>query len=161
MLEEAHELVAAIDSADAKAIVDELGDVLLQVILHSQIGSEHDDFGIQDVIEAISSKLIRRHPHVFGDASNDLPSVHRRWREIKQSEGRTSRAQPTLVRAKRLLGALEVRGTADGILEAARDSNGEEKAGLEILCALLKVVRDGHDPEIALLKGIEHLERET
>lgn len=161
VLEEAHELVAAIDSADPEMIVDELGDVLLQVVLHSQIASENGNFEIGDVIEGISSKLVRRHPHVFGDASDDLPSVHRRWREIKEREGRSRRAQPTLVRAKRLLNALEAQGKADVLEEAERDADGEERAGLRILAELLNAIREGFDPEIALLKGIGRVEREA
>jgi MazG family protein len=157
LLEEAHELVAAIDSEDPEKMVDELGDVLLQVVLHSQIGAESGTFEIGDVIEAIASKLVRRHPHVFGDASGDLPSVYRRWQEIKESEGRRRDTQPTLVQAKRLLHTLEARGDADVLYEAVGSSTGEEQVGLRILAALLGALRDGFDPEIALLKGIERL----
>jgi len=160
VLEEAHELIAAIDAGDPAMVVDELGDVLLQVLLHSQIGSEAGEFSIDDVVEAISSKLVRRHPHVFADASDDLPSVYRRWREIKEGEGRPKKAQPTLVRAKRLLNTLEAHEGTDAVQESIKASTGEERAGLEILSKLLLTMREGFDPEIALLKGIERLESE-
>jgi len=158
VLEEARELIAAIDSEDDALIVDELGDVLLQVVLHSQIASERGVFSIDDVIAGLAEKLERRHPHVFGEASNDLPSISRRWREIKEGEGRTRTVQPILVRAKRILYSLDVQGKADVLQDAPGGSSDEEKAGLRILVEILKAVRSGFDPELALLKGVEWLE---
>ena len=67
MLEEAYEAVDAIDSGDIKHLKEELGDVLLQVILHSQIADEAGNFSVDDVAKEIKEKLIRRHPHVFGE----------------------------------------------------------------------------------------------
>lgn len=69
MLEEAYEAVDAINSGDLKHLKEELGDVLLQVVLHSQIAKESGDFNIDDVAKGINEKLIRRHPHVFESAS--------------------------------------------------------------------------------------------
>jgi len=94
MLEEAYETIAAIDGGDPAALASELGDVLLQVLLHSQIASEREEFSIDDVIAGLAEKLTRRHPHVFGDASNDLLSVHRRWEEIKSQENRVEATLP-------------------------------------------------------------------
>lgn len=70
MIEEACEAVAAIDSGDGSEMAEELGDVLLEVVLQAQIGSDGGEFGIDDVIDAISAKMIRRHPHVFGDEAS-------------------------------------------------------------------------------------------
>ena len=67
MLEEAYEAVDAIDDNDAKHLKEELGDVLLQVVLHAQIAKEEKTFDIEDVAKGISDKLVHRHPHVFGD----------------------------------------------------------------------------------------------
>ena len=67
MLEEAYEAVDAIDDNDSKHLQEELGDVLLQVVLHSQIAKEENRFNIEDVAKCISDKLIHRHPHVFGN----------------------------------------------------------------------------------------------
>jgi len=161
VLEEAHELISAIDNEDPALMVDELGDVLLQVVLHSQIGSEQGSFTIDDVIESIASKMVRRHPHVFGDASDDLPSVYRRWSEIKQDEGRSRKVRPTLVQGKRLLNALDAHGKGDVVGDAVEASSGEEKVGLQILIELQRAMRDGFDPEIALLKAIDRLEEEA
>jgi len=87
LIEEAHELLQAIQEEDDEAIVDELGDVLLQVFLHAQIGQDNGYFQIEDVLEAISAKMIRRHPHVFGDVSaKDSEQVITNWQEIKAQE---------------------------------------------------------------------------
>ncbi|EGA88202.1 hypothetical protein GPDM_16536 [Planococcus donghaensis MPA1U2] len=87
LIEEAHELLQAIQEEDDEAIVDELGDVLLQVFLHAQIGQDNGYFQIEDVLEAISAKMIRRHPHVFGNGSaEDSEQVIANWQEIKAQE---------------------------------------------------------------------------
>jgi tetrapyrrole methylase family protein/MazG family protein len=86
-IEEVYEAVEAIDKMDVENIREELGDVLLHVFLHSQIASEAGLFSIDDVMDGISEKLIRRHPHVFGSESISEPdSVVKRWEEIKAGE---------------------------------------------------------------------------
>ncbi|MGX7594172.1 bifunctional methyltransferase/pyrophosphohydrolase YabN [Planococcus plakortidis] len=87
LLEEAHELLQAIEEEDDEAIAEELGDVLLQVFLHAQIGQDNGYFQLEDVLQAISDKMIRRHPHVFADvevASAD--EVVDNWQAIKRQE---------------------------------------------------------------------------
>ncbi|MGH2319763.1 nucleoside triphosphate pyrophosphohydrolase [Planococcus sp. SE5232] len=87
LIEEAHELLQAIHEGDDEAIADELGDVLLQVFLHAQIGQDNGYFQLEDVLESISAKMIRRHPHVFGDVSaEDSDQVVANWQEIKAQE---------------------------------------------------------------------------
>ncbi|WP_422121803.1 nucleoside triphosphate pyrophosphohydrolase [Planococcus sp. X10-3] len=87
LLEEAHELLQAIDEQDDDAIADELGDVLLQVFLHAQIGQDNGYFQLEDVLEAISAKMIRRHPHVFSDTEVDgSDEVVSNWQDIKAQE---------------------------------------------------------------------------
>ncbi len=87
LLEEAHEFLAAVDAEDDYAMVEELGDVLLQVFLHAQIGEDDGYFNLEEVLAAISEKMIRRHPHVFGDvAVEDADQVVANWEEIKQME---------------------------------------------------------------------------
>jgi len=87
VIEEAYEVVAAIQGGDAKAIAEELGDLLLQVILHSQIASETNKFTIAEVAEGITQKLIRRHPHIFGDVSvENIEEIHQNWERIKAEE---------------------------------------------------------------------------
>jgi len=87
VVEEAYEVVDAIKSGQKKAIVDELGDLLLQVVLQAQIASEANDFTLAEVAESISKKMIRRHPHVFGDVKvNSMEEVKKNWEEIKAAE---------------------------------------------------------------------------
>lgn len=87
MLEEAYEAVDAIDSNDMKHLKEELGDVLLQVVLHSQIANEANNFNIDDVAKEINEKLIRRHPHVFGEVKvNSTQDILDNWDKIKGEE---------------------------------------------------------------------------
>jgi len=87
MLEEAYEVVEAIDDGNDDELIGELGDLLLQVVFHSQIATEEQRFTVAEVIERISAKMIRRHPHVFGDdTAQTAGEVLRNWESIKQSE---------------------------------------------------------------------------
>lgn len=87
LIEEAYELIEAINEEDIDHMVEELGDVLLQIMLHAQIGEDDGYFSIDDVIESISAKMIRRHPHVFGDVHADTADeVVKNWAEIKREE---------------------------------------------------------------------------
>ncbi|MBI5232300.1 MAG: nucleoside triphosphate pyrophosphohydrolase [Coriobacteriales bacterium] len=87
MVEEAYEAVHAIEEGDDRHLVEELGDVLLQVVLQAQIGSDDGSFTIDDVVGGISEKIVRRHPHVFGDAEAGTSSeVHATWDRIKRDE---------------------------------------------------------------------------
>ncbi|MFN3652739.1 MAG: nucleoside triphosphate pyrophosphohydrolase [Armatimonadota bacterium] len=87
VIEEAYEVLEAVDSDDPDRLRDELGDLLLQVVLYAQIGREEGYFDIRDVIAGIVEKMIRRHPHVFGDVTAEsVEDVHRNWEAIKQQE---------------------------------------------------------------------------
>ena len=87
LLEEAYEAVAAIDAADDENLREELGDLLLQSVFHAQIAAEEDRFDFNDVARGIAEKLVRRHPHVFGeDQCADSAAVLVRWDEIKRAE---------------------------------------------------------------------------
>ncbi|MFD9628723.1 bifunctional methyltransferase/pyrophosphohydrolase YabN [Peribacillus muralis] len=93
LIEEAYELIDSIDDEDDEGMVGELGDVLLQVMLHSQIGEDEGMFTIDDVIEGITAKMIRRHPHVFGDVEvHGEEDVMVNWQKIKADE-KGSKAQ--------------------------------------------------------------------
>ena len=112
LLEESFELIEAINEGDIDHIMEELGDVLLQVMLHSQIGEDEGYFSIDDVIEGISEKMIRRHPHVFGEEKAEtVDDVMDHWQKAKQKEVRqekksildgVNRALPQLLQAYEL-----------------------------------------------------------
>jgi MazG family protein len=108
-IEEAYEVVEAIDKKDYDDLKSELGDLLLHVVFHTIIASETHNFTIDDVINSIKDKLIRRHPHVFGGVTvSGSEEVKKNWEEIKLSEGRKSildgvpEILPALQRAHRL-----------------------------------------------------------
>ena len=87
LIEEAHELLEAISNEDDEGIIEELGDVLLQVFLHAQIGEDDGYFALEDILQAVGSKMIRRHPHVFGDENVvNSEEVLKNWQEIKKQE---------------------------------------------------------------------------
>ena len=87
LLEETYEVIAAIDAEDQSALQEELGDLLLQIVLHAQIASEFGDFSMIDVLQGIHEKLINRHPHVFGDLEvDDQQTVLENWEKIKSAE---------------------------------------------------------------------------
>ena len=86
-LEEAYEVVEAIDARDWDELTGELGDLLLQVLFYSQMAEEENRFAIDDVLDRLSTKLIDRHPHVFGDAKAETPGdVLRNWQALKAEE---------------------------------------------------------------------------
>ena len=85
-IEEAYEVADAIERNDLDALKDELGDLLLQVVFHSQMASELGVFDIQDVVNGICDKMVRRHPHVFGDATTASHEVPDNWETIKAAE---------------------------------------------------------------------------
>jgi tetrapyrrole methylase family protein/MazG family protein len=113
LLEETYEVLDAMDSGDPDAYAEELGDLLLQIVFHAQLGREAGEFNMRDVVRSITSKLVRRHPHVFGDVvASDADQVLVNWAAIKKTEkgyeDRTSildgvpRAMPALMRAQEI-----------------------------------------------------------
>ncbi len=113
IIEEGYELIEMLEKGDAEKIADESGDLLLQVVFHAQIGKENGEYDINDVISAVCSKLIHRHPHVFGDVKvKDSDEVLENWNRIKREdrgqasvgadmEG-VSKSLPALMRAEKI-----------------------------------------------------------
>src|SRR5215471_14959590 len=111
LLEETYEVLDAIDAKDFEGLADELGDLLLQAVFFAQMASEEGRFNIADSIDAINHKLVRRHPHVFGDAiATTAGDVKQRWDEIKAAEkprpkgllASVPRSLPALVEAQQI-----------------------------------------------------------
>src|SRR5499427_668857 len=110
MLEETYEVIESIEAGDNQALKEELGDALLHIVFQSRIAEEHRQFTLAESIQTVVEKLIRRHPHVFGDAHvQDTAEVRQRWETAKQREkGRESlldgvpRTLPALTRARRV-----------------------------------------------------------
>jgi len=142
-IEEAYEVDDAIRRGDFEGLRDELGDLLLQVVFHAQMADEEERFDFGDVVESICDKLVRRHPHVFGDASIETAEAQTdAWEQQKTLErarrGETSAADgipaglPALLRAGKLLRRAQRAGFA---LPTREESAGHAKAALEALDA--------------------------
>ena len=87
LVEESGEVIDAIDNDDDENLCEELGDVLLQVVMHAQIAAERGSFTIDDVVQGVSEKMIRRHPHVFGNVKVSSPEESLElWKKIKEQE---------------------------------------------------------------------------
>lgn len=162
VLEETYELLAAMDNpADKENHIEELGDVLLQVMFQSVMAEEKGEFSFDDVANAVSDKLVHRHPHVFGDVKADDPAaVFRNWERIKQSEHRKSERRSALDGVPKSLPALlKARRTLE---KASRTGYTEEMKGVEIEGDpgefLFRVVNSiaamGVDSEAALEKAV-------
>lgn len=113
-IEESYELVDAIYSDDAKQIKEELGDVLFQVVFYAQMGKEQNWFSFDDIVDGLTSKLLRRHPHVFPNADlqarfngpKDAAAIKQQWETIKEEERREKSQQRTLDDVPRALPAM-------------------------------------------------------
>ena len=159
VIEEAFEVADAIDAGDMAALSDELGDLLIQVALHAQMASENGDFDAADVFDAISSKLTRRHPHVFGNViAKDAAAVLRTWDAVKQSEpGKEDLAQrapidklPASMPASIKITDIE---TPDGSTADA------DRIGREIAERMVALARAGIDIDRAVERAYRILER--
>lgn len=186
MLEEAYEAVDAIDENDMAHLREELGDVLLQVLLHSQIASESNEFTLDDVAKELKEKLIHRHPHVFGTAKvNNADDVLKTWDKLKSEEKTErksamdglSRSQAALISAQKISKRAVKTGFEwpneeslyDCVMseikefkeaEIEKDKNHMEEEMGDILFAIVNLARwNKIDAEQALLKANKKFEK--
>jgi MazG family protein len=189
LLEEAYEVLEAIDKGDPSSIRDELGDLLLQIVFHARIFEERGEFDFKDVASAIAKKLIRRHPHVFADATaGTLHELSAQWERIKAEEraeghnapsalDRIPSSLPALVRARKMAQKAAQAGLTGPELSTSfsrigellkaletasekRDLGGFESRMGEILFALADIGRPMNvDAEDALRKATENFRR--
>ncbi|MDF2682598.1 MAG: nucleoside triphosphate pyrophosphohydrolase [Brevibacillus sp.] len=179
LIEETYEVLETIDDEDSDAMCEELGDLLMQIMLHSQIASEDGYFTVDDVVATLNEKLVRRHPHVFGEKSaNDSEEALANWQEIKAQEkaakGIDTTIQSKLAGIPRDLPALmyayklqkkaaqvgfdwddvaDVYGKVEEEYRELREATEEERAGElgDLLFAVVNLARFmGLDPEEAL-----------
>ena len=185
LLEETHEVLEALDAEDMPALAEELGDLLLQIVLHTQIATEHGEFRMSDILGHVSQKMIRRHPHVWGDVNvNGAGEVVQNWEAIKQEEKGHPKRQslldevpkdlPALFRALRLTEKAakpgfdwataadvlaKVHEELDEVLTATDDRHREEEMG-DLLFVVANWARKlGIDPESALRAANAKFER--
>ena len=175
LLEECYEALEALEGGEGAALCDELGDVLLQVVFHARIAAERADgtgFTIDDVATGIVDKLIRRHPHVFGDVQVSGPEeVKRNWDAIKAAErasaggpppsvvGSVPLSQPALALAAQLQRRAERAGAPAELADlptaatpgtGAAEPNGVSDIGAELFALVAKARAAGVDPELEL-----------
>ena len=182
LVEEAYEAVDAIDREDMDALYDELGDVLLQIVLHAEIAREHGDFTIGDVTTAITHKMIFRHQHVFGSAKADTADeVLDLWQKVKKAERHqqtqaevlrsVTRSLPALMRAEKVqkraadvgfdwenarAAFYKISEEAEELSRAVEDGGGVEEEAGDLLFAVVNVLRLLKlDPEIALNRATD------
>ena len=182
-LEEAHEVIDAIDGGDPSVHCEELGDLLLQIVFQAQIRKEEGEFSLDDVARAICDKMTRRHPHVFGDETlHTADEVRASWEQIKAREGKGAlsgvpRALPALLRAARVTEKAsrvgfdwnyseEVLDKVEEEIQELRDAiAGKREADVEaelgdLLFTLANFARHrGIDPESALRTTIDRFSR--
>ncbi|MGA1850291.1 nucleoside triphosphate pyrophosphohydrolase [Sphingobium yanoikuyae] len=183
-IEEAYEVADAIERNDMADLRDELGDLLLQVVFHSRIAEQAGHFRLQDVIDCIAAKMIRRHPHVFGEGAR-REDGHAQWESIKAAEradkipdpsamAGVAQALPALLRAEKLQkraartgfdwpdaqGAIaKIHEELDEVASATSHAHREEEVG-DLLFAVVNLARHLKiDPEVALRGGNAKFDR--
>ena len=178
LLEETYEVLAALDEEDTRKMQEEFGDLLLQIVLHAQIASEYGEFNMVDVLQGIHTKIVRRHPHVFGDVElRDAQGVLQNWERLKAEERATNSTQqaglldsialalPALVQAEEFQKRAarvgfdwpEIQGVIDKVSEeldevyAAPDADARASEIGDLLFAVVNLARwYGVDAESAL-----------
>jgi tetrapyrrole methylase family protein/MazG family protein len=147
-VEEAFEVVDAVAAGDHESFADELGDLLLQPFMQAQVAAEGGAFDLADVFEAITDKLIRRHPHVFAEERADSPTaVVETWQRAKEAEGRPPKP---LNPYDRLPSSMPASMKVSKVIQADRDSLHADEAGelaRSIAAALVRLARSGHDTD--------------
>jgi tetrapyrrole methylase family protein/MazG family protein len=187
LIEEAHEALEALESGEPAAIREELGDVLFQVVFHARIAEERGEFAMDDLLEALVGKMVRRHPHVFaGSVVGSAGEALKQWEAIKQAEGGPARRSalhgiprrlPALHRAQRMQHRAARVGfdwaSAGEALDKVREEVAELGAALaagdataidaelgDLLFAAVNVARlAATDPEAALQRSVERFRR--
>ena len=170
LLEESYEFIDAIETDDRAGMLEELGDVLLQVYFHARIAQDHptDPFSIEDVAKAIADKLIGRHPHVFENLEvSGTDEIIENWEAIKAREkGRTSAidgiamSQPALPLVSKIFYRAEKYGVNLDIESHSSDLATEKSVGEALASVILWAHENGIDPENALRAQAREMARE-
>lgn len=169
LIEETYELVDAIEAGTTEEIVEELGDVLWQVAFHSEIASRTagEDFDIQDVAQRVTEKMVRRHPHVFGDEVAQTPEeVLKLWTAAKAAEKTQRRSvldgipqgMPALALADKVIGRARRVGLAVDAVGAADPPHTEAELGALLLRIVAEARDRGWDAERALRIAVRDLQ---
>ncbi len=173
MFEEACEVMAEIERGNLDGLKDELGDLLLHVVFHAQIAEEAGNFTIEDVIDGVAEKLVRRHPHIFGDEqAENAEDVELTWERVKEKEGKgkikVGDQLPTLLAARKLqsraAGAnhpLNISVDSGQLRSLIAEENNPDQAIAQLLFSVVALARNMDvEPEWALAKLLVQLQQD-
>lgn len=169
VLEEAHEVIEAVDADDDKKIVEELGDLLYTIIFYGKLAEKTGRFSIEDIVNTVKEKLIRRHPHVFGEVKvNGVDDIMKNWEKIKAEEKGSAKPKgpfedvpptlPTLVKAQKILKRILRAGTSE-LANRTFSQATEEEIGDAMVHLILQAEKNDIDAESALRRALSRIER--
>jgi len=167
VLEEAHEVIEAVDTDDDRKIIEELGDLLYTVVFYGKLGEKSGRFSMEEIVTSIKEKLVRRHPHVFGDTQvQNTEEVVKNWEKIKAEEKKEEKKKsildgipptlPAIVRAQKVL--KRIQRTGSKLLEKETDKRTEQEIGDQLLKLILSAEESDVDAESALRRSLARLE---
>jgi len=168
VLEEAHEVIEAVDSDDDKKIVEELGDLLYLIVFYAKLGEKAGRFSLPQIIRIVQEKMVRRHPHVFGEVKvRDADEVVKNWEQIKAAEKAGSLSKsvldgipptlPAIVRAQKILQRMQRASSALAPKEGGSIAS-EQEIGEQLLALILQAENSGVDAESALRRALSRSE---
>jgi len=160
LIDEVYEAVDAIDAGDMDNLAEELGDLVLLIVMHAQIAEEAGHFTLEDVYEGITTKIIRRHPHVFGDHENsDDMDVVGLWKRVKSEEkasGKVSSTEKAADGQPRSMPAITRAGRVLQKHPLPQDGTGPKGPGGEMLALIAGIIAAGDDPDAVLRDALNH-----
>jgi uncharacterized protein YabN with tetrapyrrole methylase and pyrophosphatase domain len=168
VLEEAHEVIEAVDADDDRKIIEELGDLLYTIVFYGKLAEKSGRFSIEEIVKTIKEKLIRRHPHVFGEVKVEgVDEIVKNWEKIKAEEKKEESKQqsildglpptlPTLIRAQKIL--KQVQRSGSGLLGEKTGPASEKHIGEELLKLVQQAEENGIDAESALRRSLTRIE---
>jgi len=165
ILEEAYEALEALDEGNDEEIIEELGDLLYTVIFYAKVAEREKRFSLKHILGTLRKKLVRRHPHVFGDAKNDMETIKSNWEKIKKEEKKERKSPldgipknlPLLMRAQKVLRQMKKHGIERGkVIGATR----EQELALRLLDIASEATIEDIDLESELRKILAPLEKE-
>ena len=166
ILEEAHEVIEAVDADDDRKMIEELGDLLYTVVFYGKLGEKTGRFSIEEIVKTIKEKLIRRHPHVFGEIKvENIDEVIKNWEKIKAEEKKEAQYSsaldgipptlPTLIKAQKILKRILRSGSE--LLSKDTQKMTEEEVGNQLLKLILVAELNEIDAESALRRSLAKL----
>ena len=165
VLEEAHEVLEAIDEGTDEEIIEELGDLFYTIIFYAKVAEREKRFSLKEILDTLRKKLVRRHPHVFGDAKNDMATIENNWEKIKREEkphrknliDGIPKTLPILMRAQKILRMMKKRDIPPPSITWKRH---EDRLGRCILDLVAEATYEGIDIESAVRNALLVFEKE-